>query len=220
MAEIMKKLLLNDALEIMYDAEYNFAITVDGVTLYTAPDVYAELCRYATFTYISTDATVGGFSDRWAAWIRQQGGDLKRAYDALNAQYNPIENYDMTETQADGVKRDADTDTTTPTGTTTTTTTADRWGYDSENGVPVDSATAVQSYQGYHVDTEKTHGNTLQGEDLSGSYNEVREHTLSRSGNIGVTTAQQMIASELELRQQDLLAQFVSRFVEKWCSLI
>lgn len=220
MAEIMKKLLLNDALTIMFNAEYNFAIAVDGETLYTAPDVYAELCRYATFTYISTDATVTGFSARWAAWIRQQGGDLKRAYDALNAQYNPIENYGMTETQADGVKRDADTDTTTPAGTTTTTTTADRWGYDSENGVPVDSATAVQSYQGYHVDTEKTHENTLTGEDLSGSYNEVREHTLSRSGNIGVTTSQMMIESELELRQQDLLARFVERFVEKWCSLI
>lgn len=220
MAEVMKKLLLNDALEIMYDAEYNFAITVDGVQLYTAPDVYAEMCRYATFTYISVDATVGGFSDRWAAWIRQQGGDLKRAYDALRAQYNPIENYDMTETQAEGVKRDSDTDTVTPSGTTTNTTTADRWGYDSRDGVPVDSATSVQSYQGYHVDTEKTHDNTLSGEDLTGSYNEVREHTLSRSGNIGVTTAQQMITAELELRQQDLLAQFVSRFVEKWCSLI
>ena len=220
MAEIMKKLLLNDALEIMYDAEYDFSITVDGVQLYTAPDVYHELCRFATYTYISVDATVGGLSDRWAAWIRQQGGDLKRAYDALHQEYDPLANYDMTETQAEGVARDSDTDTTTPNGTTTTTTTANRWGYDSRDGVPVDSTTAEQSYQGYHVDTEKTHDNTLSAGTLAGGFNETREHELTRKGNIGITSSQQLALAEIELRQQDLLARFVERFVEKWCGLI
>lgn len=217
---IMDKVSVYTALQTMYDAEYHFEIVVDGVQLYSAADVYAELCRYATYTYIDVEATVTTFAARWASWVTQQGHDLKCVYDALHQQYDPLANYDMTETQAEGVARDKDTDTTTPTGTTTMTTNTDRWGYDSSSGVPTDQTTATQSYTDYNVATDKAHDNTLTAGSLSGAYNETREHELSRSGNIGVTTSQQMLQSEIDLRQQDILQTFCKRFIEKWCALI
>ena len=219
--KIMNDILVYDALTEMYDAEYNFAITVDNITLYTATDVYAEMCRYSTFSYIDADATIGSFSDRWQGWIRQQGGDLLRAWQALRAEYNPISNYDMQETSADGTKRDADHDTVTPSGSQTMTTRNTRPGVDSQgDGVIVGTSTSTQNYQQYQVDTDRTHDNTLQDADLGDTYNDLKHHTLQRSGNIGVTTSQQMITAELDLRKQDLLADFVRRFIAKWCSLL
>lgn len=206
-------------LDIWYDAEYDIKIEVDGVTLYTAADVYAELYRYATFSYIDYEGTGNTFRSRWLSWVAQQGHDLKCAYDALHQSYDPLANYDMTETQAEGVARDTDTDTTTPTGTTTMTTNTDRWGYDSSSGVPTDQTTATQSYTDYNVETDKAHDNTLTAGSLTGAYNETREHELTRSGNIGVTTSQQMLQSEIDLRQQDLLETFCRRFIGKWCCL-
>ena len=216
----MNKVLVHDALEEMYDTEYHFEIVVDNVQLYDSATVYTELCRYATYTYIDVAATITSFAARWGQWVTQQGHDLKCVYDALRQQYNPLNNYDMTETQAEGTARDTSTDTTTPTGTTTMTTNTDRWGYDSSAGVPTDQTTATQSYADYNVETEKAHDNTLTAGTLSGAYNETREHELSRSGNIGVTTSQQMLQSEIDLRQQDILATFCRRFIEKWCALI
>lgn len=220
MAAIMTKVLVHDALEEMYDTEYHFEIVVDNVQLYDSATVYAELCRYATYTYIDVAATITSFAARWGQWVTQQGHDLKCTYDALRQAYDPLSNYDMTETQAEGTARDTDTDTTTPTGTTTMTTNTDRWGYDSSAGVPTDQTTATQSYTDYNVATDKAHDNTLTVGTLSGAYNETREHELSRSGNIGVTTSQQMLQSEIDLRQQDILATFCRRFIEKWCALI
>lgn len=216
----MTKTTVATILDTWYDAEYDIKIEVDGVTLYNSADVYAELYRYATFTYIDYEGTANTMRSRWLSWVAQQGHDLKCAYDALHQQYDPLANYDMTETSAEGVARDTDTDTTTPTGTTTMTTNMDRWGYDSSAGVPTDKTESTQSYTDYNVATDREHDNTLTAGTLSGGYNEIREHELSRSGNIGVTTSQQMLQSEIDLRQQDLLARFCERFVEKWCCLI
>lgn len=219
--KIMSEVRVYDALQQMYLAEYDFSITVEGTEMYTAPDVYAELCRYATFSYIDVSATITRFIDRWEAWIRQQGGDLLRAWQALRTEYNPINNYDMSETSADGTKRDADHDTVTPYGSTTMTTRNTRPGVDSTgDGVTVGTSTSEQTYQQYYVDTDRTHDNTLADATLGSSYNDLKHHTLQRSGNIGVTTSQQMITAELDLRKQDLLADFVARFIEKWCSLV
>jgi hypothetical protein len=42
-------------------------------------------------------------------------------------------------------------------------------------------------------------------------------HTLTRSGNIGVTTNSQLITGELEMRKVNLLHDFVSGFINKYC---
>ena len=217
---IIGEVLVHDALEEMYDTEFHFEIVVDNVQLFSAAAVYAELCRYATFTYLDVVATITSFAARWTQWCTQQGPDLKRAYDALRQTYDPLANYDMTEESSDGAARDKDTDTVTPSGTSTTTSNADRWGYDSGTGVPTDSVTTTQSYTDYEVSTDRAHDNTLTSDDLSGAYNEVRDHKLTRKGNIGITSSQQLALAEVQLRQQDLLESFCKRFINKWYSLL
>ena len=39
----------------------------------------------------------------------------------------------------------------------------------------------------------------------------VLEHTLTRSGNIGVTTSQQMLLSELELRTYNIIDEYLKK---------
>jgi hypothetical protein len=220
---ILQTLLVNTALVQMYDTEYDFSITVDDVDLYESADVYAQLRQFATFSFIDANATITAFVSRWEMWRAQQGPDLKRAWDALHALYNPISNYDMQETSTDGTARDKDTETTTPDGEQIVDTKNNRYGFNADNtgdGVPVTASKSTQSYNDYSVTTEHEHENTLTDTDLQGSYNDIKNHVMQRSGNIGVTTSQQMISAELELRQQDLLYQFCKRFINKWCSLL
>ena len=103
------------------------------------------------------------------------------------------------------------------TGTTTNTSELSRAGLDSSTPVLSDKTETTTSFDEAKTTTTDTPDNTLTaafGDDtLTG--HEVTEHRLSRSGNIGVTTSQQMIESELELRRTDLLGEFVTGFAKQ-----
>lgn len=152
----------------------------------------------------------------------------KRLYNTLNLEYNPISNYDMTETETvsdtgENTKQQTTTDTatesrsdtseseasnnTTNTNTLNNTQTGKKTGFNS--GSFVDDAQQLNNQ------TESgTTNNTATSETSSsktGSLNSTNavngtettskniERELNRSGNIGVTTSQQMIESEREL---------------------
>lgn len=152
----------------------------------------------------------------------------ERLYNTLNLEYDPISNYDMTETETvsdtgENTKQQTTTDTatesrsdtseseasnnTTNTNTLNGTQTGKKTGFNSgsfvddtqqlnnqtESGATNNTATSETS-------SSKTGSlnstNTINGTDTT-SKNIERE--LNRSGNIGVTTSQQMIESEREL---------------------
>lgn len=152
----------------------------------------------------------------------------ERLYNTLNLEYNPISNYDMTETETvsdtgENTKQQTTTDTatesrsdtseseasnnTTNTNTLNGTLTGKKTGFNSgsfvddtqqlnnqtESGATNNTATSETS-------SSKTGSlnstNTINGTDTT-SKNIERE--LNRSGNIGVTTSQQMIEREREL---------------------
>lgn len=160
---------------------------------------------------------------------------------AMAAEYNPISNYDMTETETSADEHsgtdttttggtdtttDSGTDTVTHSGTDTGTTvhglTVDSsehskiYGFDSTAGADSDERTAqtVNSgtdsqtmTHGEQVDTEHGKSTTFQhGKTAALAHGEKveRERTLTRSGNIGVTTSAQMIGQELTLWQTKL----------------
>ena len=103
----------------------------------------------------------------------------KRIHDALFADYNPISNYDMTEDENTG------------TNVKTHTYEGDGAGNETENKVfGFNSETAVPSGTSSMKSALQTEGDF-----------EDNHRQLTRSGNIGVTTSQQMIESELELRK-------------------
>ena len=91
----------------------NFAIgdtlrlAVDGTTVFTNSDVYSVLSNlYDTFAFRHRDTVqaTDAFIQQYNTYRNDVGNNYFRMYDALNRKYNPISNYDMTETSADGRK--------------------------------------------------------------------------------------------------------------------
>ena len=224
----MKTLNLRTALREIYlagleNARFEVQVTVDGqtITLYTSNQVFYELANnYDTYKVCISDIfapTTAAFVNLYNDYRENTKMQLYRAWAALQAEYDPISNYDMTETGADGRKLDSDT--VTPTGGTKTKTY--RAGLNSTgDGVQADFV-EVTPKDG--AQTQTTHGNTktadFDGTTHSGSY-EAKEHFIKRSGNIGVTTAAQMIQGELDIRARDLLREWVKEFIDRYCYMV
>ena len=147
-------------------------------------------------------AVVAMYGDSWA--------DI---WGALSAEYNPIHNYEMTETESPDITRTRTPNITRENITTTqadvqttgtTSTSKDVYGFNSgATGVPQDSTTGSTSTT---VTMSPSSNKVTDTDSETGTETETTTGTrsLTRSGNIGVTTSQQMIESELELRRQHM----------------
>lgn len=116
------------------------------------------------------------------------GTPWTRSYNALVAEYNPLNNYDMTEHEDNEIIDDALTNVSGSSNSnkTTTNSTHNVYGYNSSSATPSESD-SVSSGSDTDLDTNYDNTRTI-------------DRTLTRSGNIGVTTSQQMLESELALR--------------------
>lgn len=111
---------------------------------------------------------------RLVALIRSKFGyNWQKLWDAMQTQYSPLENYDMNESGDSGLRRDSKITTT------------------GEDGI---AALGTTSYTNIAKSVATTEGEAVYN-------NEIGAHTLHRHGNIGVTTSQQMLQSEIELRR-------------------
>lgn len=119
-------------------------------------------------------------------WFRKHYENFKSIWDVLHMEYNPIENYDRSETR----KKDYNDDRTgnVTSGTTTSSNT--------ENKVSAYNSSTYQpdSENSTDVKTDSTSNE-------KGNSNGTENETSRIHGNIGVTTTQQMINQELELRK-------------------
>lgn len=131
-------------------------------------------------------------------------------YKTTQLEYNPIENYSMTENG---------TDTRTPDLTTT----------DSMNvGAQINSTTSTDSVSPYDTQTFTDSNKTIVTEN-NGAKEDVNtkketgtdttSHELKRSGNIGVTTSQQMIESERNLVNFTFLKIVFGNIINDTCIL-
>lgn len=220
---------------------YESKIVVNNVTLYTTQEVYNEFEKYYTFFFCPSLTVLSAtqtFKDKWANYIGIQGENLKRMYDALYSQYNPIENYSLSESGLDGMRKDKETETATPTGKTTVDSTqkgtmqTDSYisglastgnGSHSETQIatPTQYGTTTEtSYTNAKTEVETQPANTMTG-DFDGTthtgYHEAREHFFTRSGNIGTMTPADMIMKEYTARKIDLLRGFVKAFINEYC---
>lgn len=121
-------------------------------------------------------------------------------YKTLSLEYNPIENYSMTETENvqdthKGTLESNGNNTNTYTETTLVNDTSNNqlWGFNSTDSVNSDKQTG-DTTRDVESTMDSTHKNTdRETKDITS------DRTLKRSGNIGVTTSQQMIESERQL---------------------
>lgn len=202
-------------------------INSDGVTIVSTGAIFPLWLKYGDFLYSQSNLVVGMIDsdiidgayifDEWYNYNRRNADNLTRMLDALFAEYNPIENYSMIESGADGEKEDKTT--TTPHGTITNTQyTA---GVNSTGNGAV-SGENVTSYQNADSETQPSNTQTMNfnGDTFSGFY-KAKEHYFKRAGNIGVTTSAQMITQEIELRKyQDLISQYVHTFIMQYCYFV
>ena len=148
---------------------------------------------------------------KFDSYNKLMASNLKSQLDVMNEVYNPIENYDSNEESTSTIglkeenfKKGANIDKT-EVGQGTITTKSDVTSYesntfaDSDKVTTDESARTTTSTMGERSDirTEKEHIDTFKK----------RIH-----GNIGVTTSQQMIESELELRKRNVVTEYLTEF--------
>lgn len=174
---------------------------------------------------------IGNWSKtRLAAWNRMIG--------ALDAEYNPIENSDRYEDHLEDYTRDlkesdnytrdlkendnytrnlTDSGNSNSSGSTQNS----RTGYNSGDLQVTDSSSSedhsdeTRSYTG---SDERNKGYTG-GDDRNKGYTggDTRHTVIHTHGNIGVTTNQQMVKAELELRQYDIYKLITNEFIDTFC---
>lgn len=127
-------------------------------------------------------------------WSNKELPVWERVYAACNAQYNPIQNYNRTENWNQ-----------TDTGSSSTTT----------------GATETGRVAGYNDDTFTNANQTEDHATGTGSSSLQVYHSGNVSGNIGVTTSQEMLEQELELAPKLDIYQYISdSFKRRFCLMV
>ena len=155
------------------------------------------------------------------SWFRARKSEFGRMWYALTIAYNPIENTDRYEDytrkfdskESGNIKSETsgegrNNSTHTPDLTTENQTSA----FDSSAYQPRERTTESGNEKTEAETTSKAKGS----QDTSNKREDKEEHSLHSHGNIGVTTNQQMIQSELELRQFDIYKYIAKCFEDEF----
>lgn len=123
------------------------------------------------------------------------GVKWKKLYDALNVDYEPLENYAMEETRTPNLTDSETSSAKTNIDTNRTTNATNKYaGFNSEEPTTVSV-------------TDGSDDTVVSGECANNEVSKTNTHTgtetLTRHGNIGVTTSQQMLESEFKVREYD-----------------
>lgn len=149
-------------------------------------------------------------------WFARRLFDFGRMYDALRTEYSPIENYDRKENISRDYENSGIDKASTTLGSTTTSTNIG--SNDNENKV---SAYNESDYTNREKDIQSY--NSTVTNSGSGTDTTQTEYGLKRKevedirvhGNIGVTTSQQMIESEMSLRAKYDIYKIISKEFER-----
>ena len=171
--------------------------------------------KYYSFIYISDD--VIEISSIISNLSKVYENEYTTKVKMLLLEYNPIENYNSSETETSS-SENTTTSGNENTTTTTTNSTTENSGETTNKVSPYDSENFSNDNNSNSSNTSTLNGTDSTSISDSGniSSNGTTSRTLTRKGNIGVTTTQQMIESEYELRAKNLVFEFlekVSKFI-------
>lgn len=125
-----------------------------------------------------------------------------KEYATFSMEYDPISNYDMTEQMTNDITTHQYGHTNTMTDNKNETVETEKAGFNSSTYSPVDK-----------VSTKGNAGTVANVE--SGTNTDTRNYRLTRSGNVGVTTSQQMLESERKLWLWDFFDTVVYPDIDK-----
>ena len=172
------------------------------------------------------------------AWSNGRQNAWARIAAALDAEYNPIENTDRYEDHLEDYTRDLKesdnytrdlkendnyTRNLTDSGNNNSSgnTQNSRTGYNSGDLQVTDSSSSedhsddTRSYTGGDDRNKGYTGGDNRNKGFTGG--DTRHTVIHTHGNIGVTTNQQMLEAELDLRQTDIYSIIVNEFIDKFC---
>jgi len=167
-------------------------LTATGITLigdWTSLDntedldnrIYDKFSEKYLAAYLQ-DLTKEEITQRVVNYVNSNVYEFDTLYHSTTAEYDPISNYDMTETGRDETRSNASGDTTSYSTT-----------YDDSS-------------------TERETGKTS----TSGNTADTLIHSLQRSGNIGVTTSQQMLQSERDIAKFDFIGYIAEKIITEY----
>lgn len=166
-------------------------------------------------------------------WATKHYRTFEKWITALNLEYNPLENYDRKEDWTDtGNKQNTlgftDDTTTTTTGKTTTEGNSEQNGFTEDQVSAFDSNTYQESEK-HIIDTDENHSdevnsaNTMTNsseQNTEGNEDTENVHTGRIHGNVGVTTSQQMLQSELDLARFNIIQEITNLFMVELCIMV
>lgn len=218
----MKKLItLNEWVELFPSIQTIFdkvSTDLKLFTIFTSAEMFSYFVNkfgerdfykyYDTENMTNNTNMIKQASDYIALYGKSHKYEYDKLVDTLSLEYNPIENYSMTE---------KGTDTRTPNITQT------NKGVNT-NTVGVDTSittgkTTFDKSDSFINDTKTTNtGTNTDTQDINTTVttagNEKTVHEFTRSGNIGVTTSQQMIESERQLAMFSVVDLFVKAIAD------
>ena len=152
---------------------------------------------------------------KFGSYNTLMSGNLKSQMDVMKMTYNPIENYVRNEesetttgAKEEKFEKGGSTDTT-EVGQGTITTKSDVTSYESNTFADADKVTTDES--------PRTTTNIIgESSDTRTEKEHVDKYKNHIHGNIGVTTSQQMIESELELRKRNVVTEYLTEFANMY----
>lgn len=162
-------------------------------------------------------------------WFLRRKYNFAKMFEALNADYNPIENYDRYESSTEATSNsqktggsDSHTSNSSANGTSDTRSDSSASSTDTGKVSAYDTLEFSNLNQNVNSDSSNVNMHSSSGDssqsNSTNSYGRTEDESGSRDyssrvhGNIGVTTAQQMITAELELRRYDLYKEIALMF--------
>lgn len=220
---------ITDQISTMSAIDKSMFSIVKGTTVLMSGLETLDYIQY-TYEYWKTGAPI---VDLWVNYLNYSHDDFIKAWDAWTAQYDPLHNYDGEETVLDVKNEGTTTMTNTPDSTRnkiTTRATTDAKTVTENEVTTYDSTTprldnkstetptgGTETTYDYKTTAENSRGTTtmtVDGETVSG--HDISYHKLKKGGNLGVTTSQQMIESEVNLRLRPLLKQYIDTFIHEY----
>ena len=138
-------------------------------------------------------------------WSNKHKRTFEKWVDALSIEYNPVENYDRMEEWEDKSNGNS---------------TGETKGTTSLNSINENRVSAFDSdfYQPDSYNSNTSNGNDESNTKTNSSNNS--KHVGRVHGNIGVTTTQQMLESELSLAEWNVYEHITDLFIEEFCIAI
>ena len=196
----------------------------EAVTIASAGDIkmtlnqlWGERAFYVLFTTneTPTDAVIlARLAAMYATWKAQQLPDYLRAFYALSLEYAPLDNYNGYEKTETTYGKTTDTTYGKSTDTThgkSNTLETDIYGYNSSTESPSDVVTSTDS----GTDTVTDSGTDTVTDSGTDTVTDSGKDTveITKRGNLGLTTSQQMLSSEWNLRKQNFVVDVLRDFV-------